>query len=198
MRFLWVDRDQEPDFRKGDGVAGERINGYFLDMRSATTTDLTNVRSRNRVAGIYAVTSWDDFKGEAPDTIVARVVARYQALNVPMLRLQWDIELHDPDFVREILMETRRRLPQVGLSWTLEPRQGGWIDPRLVNVIAATRTRVVPQLYPGDMRFQYDSLYVVRNLTSRGIPDAAISPMYDAAALPAGWDGYAFTQGRLP
>ena len=39
---------------------------------------------------------------------------------------------------------------------------------------------------------------MIDNLVNQGFPRALVTPMYDAAALPDPWDGFAFTQGRLP
>lgn len=195
MRFLLIDKDQSPDFMKGDRAA---ITGYFMDIRSATTAGLVEVRRRKHVAGVYANPSWDGWRLLRPDQLAERVFAAFLRLNVPALRLQWDIETHEPDFVAQVLHATRDRLPTVGMSWTLEPNQGGWFTPELVSAIIHTRTRVVVQLYNGAMRVHYDSWGQVERLISRGIPAAQVSPFYDAEILPAGWDGYAFAQGRLP
>jgi hypothetical protein len=43
-----------------------------------------------------------------------------------------------------------------------------------------------------------ESDMVLRDLTKRGFPESSVSMFYDAAQLGVGWDGYAFTQGRLP
>jgi hypothetical protein len=44
----------------------------------------------------------------------------------------------------------------------------------------------------------WDTLAAARDLTKRGFLDAIITPFYDAAKLPEYWNGFAFTQGRLP
>jgi hypothetical protein len=79
----------------------------------------------------------------------------------------------------------------------MESFQGGWMDDELVKAIRETRTRVSPQYYYGDMTVVAQDRALV-DLLNRGIPHQAISGFYDAKALPAAWDGFAYHQGRLP
>ena len=63
------------------------------------------------------------------------------------------------------------------------------------------KIRVVPQCYwpdPVTTLKPVDTLVVARDLTKMGLPDALITPFYDAGHLPVAWDGFAFTMGRLP
>ncbi len=194
VRFLLVDKGQSPDFEKGDRAG---ITGYFLDIRSATQHDLLEIRKRQHIPGVYANPVWDDAP-DAPDALVAWAVKLFRGFGVSNLRLQWDIEVHDADYISDVLWASRHALPQVGTSWTLEPQQGGWFTTQLLEAIRGTRTRAVVQLYNGAMTTHYDSWGQVARMIDKGIPAAQVSPFYDAAALPAGWNGYAFTQGRLP
>jgi hypothetical protein len=66
-----------------------------------------------------------------------------------------------------------------------------------VDAIATAHVGIVPQFYTGDMRpFAADR--VVLDLVNHHFPSTRIWGFYDAAALPLDWQGYAFTQGRLP
>ncbi len=198
LRFLWLDAGQNPDYTKGDKVSGGPITGYFLPMFNVTRPQLQAIRDRGKTAGVYMAWNWPEFKGLSGAEVADVCADEYAALKVSDLRLQYDIERHDAVFVKDVLVESRRLLPNVGTSWTLESRQGGWFTPELVKAIVDTKTRVVPQLYPGDMSYAYDSKYAVDELLKTGVPYASLTPMYDAARLPAGWSGYAFSQGRLP
>ena len=72
------------------------------------------------------------------------------------------------------------------------------MSPAFVARILAAKVRVVPQAFidPGMQRVESD--YVLRDVAIRGIPMSSISCFYDAKNLGYGWDGFAFTMGRLP
>jgi hypothetical protein len=57
--------------------------------------------------------------------------------------------------------------------------------------------RVIPQLYTGSME-PLAADRVALDLVLHSFRDERIFGFYDAAALPERWEGYAFTQGRLP
>jgi hypothetical protein len=144
------------------------------------------------------VTNWQQFIDRSPQQIAKAVADEYNRLAIPGLRVQFDMEEHDPDKVAEVLEAWRMIKPKVNTSWTMEAGQGGWMSPAFVARITACRVRLVPQLYNGAMTEVWDALTYARDLTSRGFPDSIVSPFYDAKHLPRGWDGYAFTIGRLP
>lgn len=195
MRFVWVDVGQSPDYGKGDR---HQITGYFLPMFSTSAQQLAEIRNRGKVAGLYYAWSWQQVDGLSPEQTAAKVTAEYKRVYVPGLRLQHNDERHDAATISRLLRETRRLLPTVGMSWTLEGHQAGWFTGDLVDAILKTKTRVVPQLYNGPMSVVYDSLAEVRKWARYGVPEALVSPFYDAAKLPAYAEGYVFTQGRLP
>lgn len=195
MRFVWVDVGQNPDYAKGDRHG---ITGYFLPMFSTSAQQLAAIKNRGKVAGLYYAWSWREVENLSPEETAAKVAAEYKRVYVPDLRLQHNNERHDAPGITRLLLESRRLLPNAGTSWTLEGHQAGWLDGPLINAIVATKTRVVPQLYNGAMTVHYDSLAEVRKWIAYGVPQAQVSPFYDAANAPAFWDGYAFTQGRLP
>ena len=217
MNYLWVDAGNDPPFGKG---MVNLIDGYFLAAFDARTTkaQYQNILNQNPgdpyAIGLYAVSNWPQFEGLAPAQQAAVLVAEYKRLTggtnpVPKsLRLQWDDERKEPDKIIGVIEAIRAALPNVGLSWTFESRQGGWIGPKLkdnggvpgefVRRCIAAKIRYVPQMYNGNMTAVGDALTEDRDLRSRGIPDGLVSPFYDAAKLPYGWQGYAFTGGRLP
>jgi hypothetical protein len=71
------------------------------------------------------------------------------------------------------------------------------MSPSFVQRVVGARVRVVPQCFIGNME-RRESDMVLRDLTKRGFPESSVSMFYDAAQLGVGWNGYAFTQGRLP
>jgi hypothetical protein len=79
----------------------------------------------------------------------------------------------------------------------MESFQGGWMYPAFVQRILACRVRVVPQYYKGDMSPVAEDVGL-KDMLVAGFPFTSVTGFYDAAALPANWSGFAFTQGRLP
>jgi hypothetical protein len=194
MRFVWVDAGNDPDFNKG---TRHRINGYFMPMFDARTTKPTMqaIKDRGFVAGIYIGHGW--FAPISPKDLVAKVAAEYKRVQVPDLRVMFNLEQHDPEYIARVLELWRKGHKTVGTSWSPEGMQGGWMTGDFPNRVVATKTRVVPQCFVGNME-RRESDMVLRDLLKMGFPHTSISMFYDAAQLGDGWDGYAFTQGRLP
>lgn len=206
MRYVWTDAGDDPSWHIGDKWG---INGYFMPMFDSLTTReflRDEIQARGHVAGIYLGHNW--FPGLTPAQLAAKVNTEFKRVSVPNLKVQFNIENHDPDYVVQTLEAWRKLQPKVGTSWSMEGMQGGWMGPKLrpgeapapgsfVARVLATRVRLVPQTFTGDMRRQ-ESDVVLRDLMRRGFPENIISPFYDAKQLGIGWDGYAFTMGRLP
>lgn len=208
MRFIWTDQGDDPSWHIGDAHG---INGYFAPLPSVdplTPAVLNEAQRRGHVQGIYLGHKW--FPGLTAAQLAAKVNADYKALGGAKrgLRVMFNLEEHDPNWVISVLEEWRKLQRNVATSWSMEGMQGGWMGPVLrpgevpepgsfVARVLAARVRLVPQTFTGDMRRQ-ESDVVLRDLTRRGFPENIISPFYDAKQLGLGWDGYAFTMGRLP
>jgi hypothetical protein len=198
VRALWVDAGNDPDWQKctkyGMTALFLPLNDPIPDLRRR----LSDIRVRGYAAGLYMAWNWPMFKGLSPAE-VAILVDDFVLTVSPHapIKVQFDIELHDPAYVRGVLETWRRLRPKVDTSWTLESFQGGWMPVAFVNAIIATRVRIVPQFYGGDMT-PFAGDMALRDLLRRGFPENSVSGFYDAAALPVRWDGFAFSQGRLP
>lgn len=194
MRFVWVDAGNDPDFNKG---ARHGITGYFMPMFDGRTTlaAMQSIKAHGKVAGIYFGAGW--FGNITPEQLVTKVSAEYSRVKVPDLRVMFNLEQHDPEYIARTLELWRLGHKNVGTSWSPEGMQGGWMSPLFVNRVVATRTRVVPQCFVGNMA-RRESDVVLRDLLKRGFPESSVTCFYDAAQLGSDWDGYAFTQGRLP
>lgn len=194
MRYVWVDAGNDPNFTKGDQHG---ITGYFMPMLDDRTTkeQMQNIKNHGKVAGIYFGHGW--YGKPSPKELVGYVAAEYNRVYVPDLRVMFNIEYHDPAYIAAVLEEWRKVRPNVGTSWSPEGMQGGWMTGDFVNRVVATKTRVVPQCFVGGME-RRESDMVLRDLLKMGFPHQSVSMFYDAAQLGDGWDGYAFTQGRLP
>jgi hypothetical protein len=198
MRYIWILEGDVPNVPR---LREQGINGLYFDPRDPNTTKakLLDYRAQGFAVGMYGAWNW----AEAGDT--GEEFAEWmQAMVVPLTdgrkdqpRVQFDIEAHDPNYVGDCLVRFRTLEPGRAMSWTMESFQGGWMDDPLIAVIKMTRTRLAPQYYYGDMSVVAQDRAMV-DLLNRGIHHRGISGMYDAAALPAAWDGFAFHQGRLP
>lgn len=201
MKFLWVDSGNDPDWVK---VVAHKIDGLFFDLFDPRLTHayLTHIKGPGMAVGVYVVDNWEQIKNlsgrQAAEAVDARVKQITPSTQAAFPKVQFDLERHDPAWIEECLVRWRELRPGKDTSWTFEGGQGGWMTPAFVAAIIKAKIRLVPQLYNGAMTEVWDSLTYARDLTSRGFPDALVSPFYDAARLPVGWQGWAFTQGRLP
>lgn len=194
MRYVWVDAGNDPDWDKGDRHG---ITGWFMPMFDSRTTlaMMKEIKARGKAAGIYFGHGW--FGPLTPEQLVLKATAEYKRVLVPDLRVMFNLEQQDPAYIARVLELWRAKHPRVGTSWSPEGMQGGWMSPDFVSRVVGVRVRVVPQCFTGDMT-RRESDIVLRDLTKRGFPESSVSMFYDAAQLGAGWDGYAFTMGRLP
>jgi len=159
---------------------------------------LDDIRTHGYAPGVYMAWNWDMFAGLTGREVAELVHSRVALVSPTMkVRVQFDIEVHDPVLISETLERWRALRPAQDTSWTLESMQGGWMTPEFVKKIVALRVRVVPQYYHGNMDRVAEDV-ALKDLLARGFPYALVTGFYDARALPANWDGWAFTMGRLP
>lgn len=189
---------------------------------------LLDTKARTRIAGVFSAWNWYEGIGigvgdgaafaEHVHEELLRIEAHLggQASN-SFPKVQLDNEDHRPTVILAMLSRWRQLRPKHDTSWTLESMQGGWMTSTFVSTLLSYGVRVVPQCYRGrmaniDLRASdpetfyeevreslIDPLVAARDLTKRGVKDSLITPYYDAAFLPRqGWDGFAFTMGRLP
>ena len=202
MRALWVDSGNDPDF--GKAVANGIDTFYFamFDPR-VTKAYLENLVGQGYKVGVYMASNWEQFSGANGSGIASIVTNRVRQIagtkkpahDFP--KVQFDLEEHDPEKIALCLERWRASLPYQDTSWTMEGFQGGWMTDDFVKRVLACRVRVVPQAYIGNMEESAADM-VLRDLLRRGFPENVVSLFYDAKRLPVGWDGFAFTQGRLP
>lgn len=203
VRYVWVDTGNDPDFAK---AVKHGIDGFYFDMFDPRVTEgyLKPLVADGYRVGVYMASNWGQFgygflSGKDIAEVVVKRVREIQGKSAApsFPKVQIDMEEHDPALISEVILELRRLLPKKDFSWTMEGFQGGWMDPAFVKTVVDSRFRVVPQAYYGDMTDTAEDM-VLRDLLKRGFPESSVSLFYDAASLPAGWNGFAFTQGRLP
>lgn len=198
MRYLWVDAGNDPNFTRG---AKSGIDGYFMPLFDARTTkaQLQGIRDRGLAAGVYVGHGW--WQPISAQALADKVFTEFQRVRVQGLRLQMNHEQKDAAYILANLSALRAKDPTLPLSWTLEGKQGGWFTPSFVQALIDLSVRVVPQSFWGaegriDGRYAEDM--ILRDLTRRGLPETLVSLFYDGADLPRDYQGYVFTQGRLP
>ena len=195
MRFAWTDAGDDPSWHVGDKHG---IDGYFMPMFDPLTSRAflrSEIQGRGHVAGIYLGHGW--MPGKTALEVARAVSAEYRRCQVTGLRVMFNLEEHDPEKIASTLEEWRELHPFVPTSWSPEGMQGGWMNPEFVARVLACRVRVVPQAFTGSMS-RRESDIVKADIVRRGFPENAVSVFYDAAQLGMGWDGYAFSMGRLP
>lgn len=202
MRAVWVDAGNDPQWEK---LAAHAITWVFLpvsDPVADVRRRLNDIKARGLRGGLYSAWNWYPEDGAGYAEVMHDRVKEIAPTATPSWpKVQLDDETHDPARIAALLERWRQLRPKTDTSWTLECMQGGWMPPEFVAEVVSRKVRVVPQCYGGqDGRIDYavDTLVAARDLTKRGFPDALVTPMYDGARLPAMWDGFVFTMGRLP
>ncbi len=203
MRFIWTVAGDDPDY---GNCRAHGITGLFAPLFDGLTTNayLRGFNAEGFIAGMYLGHNW--FPALGPVALADKVVAEYKRLTnasgegdpaLAGVRLMLNLEQHDPEFILACVTRVRKQLPIVGLSWSPEGHQGGWMSPEWVAAMVAQKVRAVPQCFVGNMA-RRESSAIVADLVLRGWPFTSVSPFLDAAQLGTDWEGYAFTEGRLP
>lgn len=205
MRGVWVDSGNDPAYGKFPAFG---ITAPFFDPRDPRVTReyLTDVARRPGITacGIYTAWNWG---AQFSDP------AKYaEWTDAQLLRIGWpgnalvclNIEkgengVTDANFAAYVvacLKRWRQLRPKRETWWSPPGFQGGLFDPLHVMAIANTGVITAPQMYAGNMQALGHDVTI--DLLVQGFPGAYLDGMYDAAALPYNWRGFAFTQGRLP
>jgi hypothetical protein len=199
MRGVWVDAGNDPVYERLDAQGIRWVYFPLSDPVADVRRRLLDVKQRGYAGGVYAAWNW---YGDPSGPLFAETVHRALQHVAPDATNTWpkvmlDDERHDPATIQAELVRWRQLRPYNDTAWTFESGQAGWFSPSFVVALTTARVRLVPQCYRGDM-VAVDTLAEARALIRQGVPDAAISPFYDAGKLPLDWQGFAFTMGRLP
>lgn len=131
-------------------------------------------------------------------------IARVQRDNKPLGMIA-DIEAlwrRTSNYVVAWLRAWRILRPTRRTAWTTEVFQGGAISDGLAARINSDVSLVcLPQLYFGGMEPAVESTVAmdfIQQAGRRDIDRARVRMYYDAARLPAAWDGIAFDYAKLP
>lgn len=205
MKGLWVDAGNDPVWEKINANGIRWLYFPLSDPPVDVKRRLLDAKAHGCQAGVYSAWNWYGNPTGAEYAHIMDSAIRGLGITVSASfpKVMFDDERHEPATIAELLRTWRTLRANQDTAWTLESMQGGWFTADLVSAITTAKVRVVPQSYGGaDGRIDYgvDPLTATRDLTKRGIPDSSVSPFYDAARLAdvVGWEGFAFTQGRLP
>ena len=193
VKAVWIDAGNDADVTKL-GLYG--ITAPYFDPRDqrVTAAYLERLRGQGFSPGLYFAWDWYPQLGGA---------AFASKVDAELRRISWggnppvclDIETHDVGYILACLERWRTLRPTRQTDLTLEGMQGGLFSPQAVSEIVHANIRIAPSFYAGDMSPLGHS--VILDLLMAGFPGERLLGMYDAAALPYRWTGYAFTQGRL-
>lgn len=200
-RAVWVDAGSNVDKAK---LARYGIDSPYFDPRDPRVTPafLDTVKAQGFKPGLYFAWNWYPVTTGAAfaDTVDAELRQLGWAGNPPVcIDIEKGDGLTDTNVVAYVVsffQRWRQLRPKRETDYTLEGFQGGLFTPAAVRAIVAANVQVCPQFYAGNMSALGHSPTV--DLLMAGFPGERLDGMYDAAALPWRWRGYAFTQGRLP
>jgi hypothetical protein len=165
-----------------------------------TLAYLESVKAKGLKPGIYAAWNWDAklFGGGAQfaDWLSAELKRIGPGTPKDFPKVCVDIETHDVGYMLAFFKRWRELRPARLTDFTLEGFQGGLFSLDDVQAILHAHVGIVPQFYRGNMEPHEHG--VTQEMLMAGFPGSVLRGFYDAAALPYRWDGYAYTQGRLP
>lgn len=203
MRAVWVDAGNDPDYGKLNTYG---ITRPYFDPRDPRVNAkyLDGVKAHAGIdgCGIYVAWNW---------TLPLLTPAALAALADTYLKtIHWlgnpavcfDIEKGDGldnftwwPYLMDTMRAWRAIRPSRETFVTFEGMQGGLIPQADPTVLAGMKIVVAPAMYAGGMQpLAHD---VTQDLLIAGFAAPSVVGMYDAAALPYRWRGFAFTQGRL-
>lgn len=205
MRAVFAEHEQDVDLNKLRRYGITEIVVPTQDSPLANADKLQYLKDQGFKPTLFVAWNW--FPGLSGTQFAEKCDAELKRIGWGgNPHLQADIEkgagVDDSNYVDYVVSFVRRwrqLRPTRETSWTLESMQGGLFNGRYaaVQAILASAVRVVPQFYDGTMKASAQDV-ALKDLMLYGFPAQLIRGYYDAAALPANWDGYAWTSGRLP
>lgn len=208
-RSVWIDAGNVPDPAKLSrygitrpyfSIADPQVTRPFLDRWRGAFPD---------GVGVYVAASWyGDTPEELADRMDAWLNANAAGTGASFPRVQFNAESLFrsvqaagglPQFLTRLLGYWRTKRAQRETSIALDGFQGGLWNNRSGDVAAVNSARVtlVPEAYTGaPAPMAADE--VRRDLELYGFTLSSLSIFRLGEDLPIRWDGFVFTQGRLP
>lgn len=201
MRAVWIDNGSDPDYAK---LAAFGITAPYFDPRDPRVKPayLDHVQAQGFTPGLYFAWNWyaQQSAADLARTISDAVKAVGWLGNPPVcIDIEKGHGLNDDNYapyVVNFFAAWRVLRPTRRTAYTLEGFQGGLFSPNQALRLTERSLTICPQMYAGNMApLAHD---VTLDLLIQGFRADQLAGMYDAAALPYNWRGFAFTQGRLP
>lgn len=211
MRAIWADGGNDADYVKNAryGIDEPYFDARWVAAKPDPLGFLKSVRDRTpkQKPGLYLCSQgdgwpshhelsgaeWADWAYE----LVQKKIAPGTRGDFPRVCL--NCEIHDPQWILEMLTQWRKRNPRRWTSWSMEGHQTGWMMG-LEGFVAAVEPMldaVHPQAFRGNMaRFESDR--VALEMVAAGFPVEKVWCVLAADKLGESWDGVALPQGRLP
>ena len=205
MRSCFIDHNQEANY---DLLKRHGITEILYPTRDSPVNSNLCQKAKDKGFNVGLMVAWNWLGGHPTGARFA------EFCDNELKRIAWpgnpklvaDIEkgaglddLRYVDYVVDFCRRWRELRPKRATDWTLESMQGGLFNGRgqAVNAIIAANVGIIPQYYTGDERPMAQDV-AFRDLTAYGFPSHRIRGFYLAKDLPINWDGYAWTQGKLP
>ena len=206
MRGLWVDAGNDPAYGKAQPYG---IDSFYFDPRDPrlTSSYLDGVKAHAGIVacGMYVAWNWHD------PILLPEELAQYA--DSELRRIGWrgnlevcfDIEKGDGlsnvtwlPYCLATLRAWRKLRPKRRTFLTFEGMQGGLITAAAATEMMAMQVYVAPAMYDGLMQPHRHDVTQDLLIMPPAFAGNFVVGMYDAAVLPYRWQGFAFTQGRLP
>jgi len=215
MNNWWIDEGNAADWTK---AAKYGLTAPYFSIRDTNVAHyLADAHTRTGQGGVYFAWNWyPALSGRTAADVQSReldgIIADLAQLGVPTgpafpavcANLEDDATLQGDAWVEYVVAWVRRwrqHRPKRLTDWAFAAHKAGLFagKPAAVAAIAAARVGVVTELYAGADYREQDGLRLALDLVSVGFPGWLVHGFYDGARpLPEWWDGYVFTQGRLP
>ena len=207
MRGCFIDHGNEPNY---DLLRRRGINEVLIPGENSPMANPVKVKEAyDRGFKVTVMFAWNWTGGFATGALFARWChERLKTIGHPAVNpeVMLDIEtgaglnqFNYADWVADCITEWRKLRPQRATYLTLESMQGGCFNGKAAQqakVISGFQA-IIPQYYTGDERPQAGDV-ALRDLLLYGFPYQMLRGFYLARDLPINWNGYAWTQGKLP
>lgn len=192
-----------PDLAKAKRYGVTRLY-WEADDPQITAKLLDDVRAKGFEIGLMRDPSWH---ADNPQQLAKKLsddLIRFASPsffpNPKQCAVQADIEYHSAQYVIDFITEWRKLRSARETAWTMEPNQGGWFTPELVDRLNRDQNMMVlPQLYYGDMSPAVESLMTI-DIERRGVNPDRIRCYYGLRnrQIADAWDGALFDLISLP
>lgn len=215
MNAWWIDEGNGADWTKARQYG---LDAPYFSIRDVNVvTYLADAHAHTGKGGVYFAWNWypnlsgrtlADVVSHELETIIegleAKAIDTPAAFPAVCANLEDDANLQGDawvDYVVAFCQRWRQHRQKRVTDWAFSAHKAGLFAsrPSAVSAISSAIVGVVTELYAGANYYPQDGVRLALDLVQVGFPASLIHGFYDGAKpLPEWWDGYVFTQGRLP